>query len=108
MKTLKIIASAAALTVLAGGLAWAAGATVSQKDKLFSAPEVTITAGSAVTFTNDDTVSHNIMVRGDSMKVNVGVQKPGESTDVPFAESGEFQVICGIHPKMKMTVKVEP
>ena len=108
MKTLQIIASAAALTVLAGGLAWAAGATVSQKDKLFSAKEVTITTGSAVTFTNDDTVSHNIMVRGDSMKVNVGVQKPGESTDVPFADAGTFQVICGIHPKMKMSVKVEP
>jgi plastocyanin len=108
MKTIRIVTSATALSLVFGGLAWAAGATVSQKDKLFSTPEVTVTAGSAVTFTNDDKVSHNIMVRGGAMKVNIGVQKPGESTDVPFEEAGEYQVICGIHPKMKMTVKVEP
>jgi plastocyanin len=38
---------------------------------------------------------------------NLGSQPPGTSTDVTFKEAGEVQVICAIHPRMKMTVKVE-
>jgi plastocyanin len=37
---------------------------------------------------------------------NLGSQAPGSSTDVTFKESGEARVICAIHPRMKMTVKV--
>ena len=37
---------------------------------------------------------------------NLGSQAPGTSTDVTFKEAGDVQVICAIHPRMKMTVKV--
>ena len=37
---------------------------------------------------------------------NLGSQAPGMSTDVTFKEAGDVQVICAIHPRMKMTVKV--
>ena len=33
-------------------------------------------------------------------------RRPGTSTDVTFKEAGDVQVICAIHPRMKMTVKV--
>jgi plastocyanin len=37
---------------------------------------------------------------------NLGSQSPGSSTDVVFKEVGDVTVICAIHPRMKMTVKV--
>jgi len=37
---------------------------------------------------------------------NLGSQPPGAATDVTFKESSEAQVICAIHPRMKMTVKI--
>jgi plastocyanin len=38
---------------------------------------------------------------------NLGSQSPGTSVDVTFKEVGDVQVICAIHPRMKMLVKVE-
>jgi plastocyanin len=37
---------------------------------------------------------------------NLGSQQPGSSTDVTFKETGDVAVICAIHPRMKMAVKV--
>jgi plastocyanin len=37
---------------------------------------------------------------------NLGSQPPGASTDVTFKVAGAVAVICAIHPRMKMTVKV--
>jgi plastocyanin len=37
---------------------------------------------------------------------DLGSQPPGASTDVTFDAAGDVQVICAIHPRMKMTLKV--
>jgi plastocyanin len=37
---------------------------------------------------------------------NLGSQGPGSSVDVTFKDDGDVAVICAIHPRMKMTVKV--
>jgi plastocyanin len=55
---------------------------------------------------NDDTVPHNIFSVSKGNEFNLGSQAPGASTDVTFKEAGEVQVICAIHPRMKMTVTV--
>ena len=60
----------------------------------------------SVTFANDDTVPHNIISASKGNEFNLGSQPPGAATDVTFKESGEAQVICAIHPRMKMTVKI--
>ena len=67
---------------------------------------VTIKKGDALTFLNDDSVPHNIMSTSKGNEFNLGSQAPGSSTDVTFKEAGEAHVICAIHPRMKMTVKV--
>jgi len=67
---------------------------------------MTVKKGEAVTFLNDDTVPHNILSTAKGNEFNLGSQAPGSSTDVTFKESGEVTVICAIHPRMKMTVKV--
>jgi cytochrome c peroxidase len=101
-----------ALTLLPVGLAAPAASAdeiaVSQKDKLFSQSTATLKAGDKITFMNDDTVAHNILATGPGgATTNSGVQDPGESTVVVFDKPGTYEIECGIHPKMKMTVTVK-
>ena len=79
---------------------------IHQKGRVFSSESVTIKKGDALTFVNDDSVPHNIMSASKGNEFNLGSQAPGMSTDVTFKEAGDVQVICAIHPRMKMMVKV--
>ena len=97
---------------LAGGVAacvtvaLAAEHTIGQKGKVFSKTDISIKAGDALVFVNDDTIAHNVMSMDPDNKFNLGSLKPGSSTPVTFKTAGDFQVICAIHPSMKMRVKV--
>jgi plastocyanin len=51
-------------------------------------------------------VPHNIISTSTGNEFNLGSQPPGAATDVTFKQAGDVQVICAIHPRMKMTVKV--
>ena len=97
-----------ALAIL-GGLstgAWAATHVIHQQGRVFSEESVTVKKGDAITFFNDDTIPHNIMSASKGNEFNLGSQAPGASTDVAFKEAGDVAVICAIHPRMKMIVKV--
>lgn len=96
---------ASILVVGAGSALAAAGVTVDQAGLQFSAASATVKRGQTVTFNNDDRTVHNITVSGPGMNFNGGLQKPGDKIDVLFTKTGSFQVTCGIHPKMKMTVQ---
>jgi len=81
---------------------------ISQKDKEFKPETATVKAGQSLRFTNDDNVAHNVTVKApDGASKNIGLQKAGEHTDVAFDKAGDHEVRCAIHPKMKMTVKVQ-
>ncbi len=110
MKNYKMTVAAA---FLAGGavaciaaMAYAAEYTIGEKGKVFSKSEITIKVGDTVVFENDDKVAHNVMSATEGNKFNLGLLKPGTATPVTFKTPGEIQIICAIHPSMKMTVKV--
>ena len=95
--------------VIVSGLsvgAYAATEVIHQQGRAFSVESISVKKGEAVTFLNDDTVPHNIMSASKGNEFNLGSQAPGTSTDVTFKEAGDVQVICAIHPRMKMMVKV--
>jgi plastocyanin len=95
--------------VISAGLsagAFAATQVIHQQGRAFSAESVTIKKGGTLTFLNDDSVPHNIMSSSKNNEFNLGSQPPGSSTDVTFKEAGDVQVICAIHPRMKLSVKV--
>jgi plastocyanin len=50
---------------------------------------------------------HHAYVESDTLKFDSGDQKPGSRTSVTFPMRGDFQVLCGIHPKMKLAVHVK-
>jgi plastocyanin len=93
------------LTGLSVG-AFAATELIHQKGRVFSSQSVAIRKGEALTFMNDDNVPHNIYSTAKGNEFNLGSQSPGTSTDVRFDAAGDVQVMCAIHPRMRMTVKV--
>jgi plastocyanin len=105
--TRNLLAASVALMSLTG-ICWAATiAHVDQKNLSFSVPKLSVRKGSIVDFTNSDSTSHNILVTGQGLALNSGLQAPGVSFKAPLMKEGTYQVICGIHPKMKMTVVVQ-
>jgi plastocyanin len=79
------------------------GVTVTQKNRRFTPAQVSINRGGTVTFNNDDEFIHQMYVDGlfDSSE-----KAPGERLTESFPRSGTFEVKCHIHPKMKLTVRV--
>ena len=95
--------------VISAGLsagALAGNQMIHQQGRVFGPDSVTVKKGEALTFLNDDTIPHNIMSASKGNEFNLGSQGPGMSTDVTFKEPGDVQVICAIHPRMKLMVKV--
>jgi plastocyanin len=105
---MKRVSLAAMITVLAMGAVRAdAPVTVTQKGLQFSVEELTVKKGQTVVFLNEDRTAHNITVSGDSLNLNGGLQQPGNEFKVPFTKAGVYQVSCGIHPKMKLSITVK-
>jgi plastocyanin len=105
MSIQKHLITAAAVLFAASGIA-AEPAIVSQKGLSFSPGELTIAKGQSVEFVNDDTTAHNIMVTGDGVSFNGGLQPAGGHVKYTFTKSGTYAVACGIHPKMKLAITV--
>jgi plastocyanin len=104
----KVFTVVTALAFGCGGLmgALAADRIIGQKGKMFSETEVIVKVGEALVYVNDDNVTHNVQSTSAGNEFNIGSQEPGASTPVTFKAAGDVKVICAIHPRMQMTVKV--
>jgi cytochrome c peroxidase len=80
--------------------------SVSQRDKKFAPERVALARGQSLTVINNDVRPHNVRIFDPRLQFNSGVQEPGDQVTVPFAESGTFEVFCGIHPTMRLSVEV--
>jgi len=97
---------------VAGLGVWASHAqsqnVVSQKGRQFRPDEMTIKKGEAVLIVNDDAdLRHHAYVDSDTFNFDSGDQEPGSRTSIKFSVAGNFEVLCAIHPKMKLTVHVK-
>jgi len=81
-------------------------AIVKQSAMTFEPPTVSVRPGQSVTFVNDDPFGHNVYSLTPGGEFDIGLQAPGESSIVPFARAGTFDVRCRIHPKMRAQVVV--
>jgi len=103
---------AGTLLAFLSAAAWAAVSAspyqVSQKGRAFQPGELTIPRGGTVQIINDDgDLLHHAYVESERFSFDSGDQEPGSRTNVIFSVSGTFSVLCGIHPKMKLTVHVD-
>ena len=97
-----------AFCTLAGlsGFAYAADQTIGQKGRVFSSESVTLRKGEVLVFNNDDSIPHNVMSATTGSEFNLGSVAPGGNAQVRFDKAGDVAVICAIHPRMKMSVKI--
>lgn len=81
--------------------------TVSQKGREFHPRELVIKRGDTVQIVNDDgDLLHHAYIDSDKFTFDSGDQEPGSKTNIAFTVPGVFNVLCAIHPKMKLIVHV--
>ena len=104
-----VIATAATLTACgSGGSQASAGAVETNAVSMamsyrFEPEAITVAAGDAVTWTNNDNFTHNVRI-GDQV---VGEAEPGQSVTHTFDEPGTYDYDCSLHPTdMKGVVTV--
>lgn len=96
----------AGLIVLEPALA-AQTVVVTQQGRAFQPATVEINAGDRVRVVNDDgDLLHHAYVDDAKLKFDSGEQEPGTSLEIAFPTAGTFDVLCGIHPKMRLVVTV--
>ncbi|MDO9710883.1 cupredoxin domain-containing protein [Paracraurococcus lichenis] len=104
----------AAALALAGLSAWSlataapARVEVRQANSSFAPGTLTLRAGTQVVFRNDDQLAHNVYSRTEGQAFNLGMAKPGESVERAFATPGTVDIRCAVHPRMRLTLTVEP
>ncbi|MGY3532474.1 methylamine utilization protein [Bradyrhizobium sp. USDA 4452] len=92
---------------LAGAALGASPYVISQKDREFKPAEISIKRGEVLRFINDDgELLHHAYLSSDTFSFDSGDQQPGSKFDVTFSVPGDYTVLCGIHPKMKLAVHV--
>ena len=101
-------ALAVAAGTMIGTLAALAGESrVIQTGKAFDPKALTVKAGDSIVFANEDFYDHNVYSESDGNVFNLGIQSPGQNNAVTLRNAGTVQVLCRIHPKMKLVITVE-
>ena len=98
--------NALGLLFLAGpGLA--SGVTeIVQKGRAFLVREVEIARGEAIRFVNGDEYPHQINIQGPGVAFDSNLQGPEETIEFRAPGAGAYDVRCGVHPRMRMTIHV--
>lgn len=75
----------------------------------FDPPSISIAAGTAVTWTNNDNFTHSVQLLDDGQPSEPMVMQPGASATFTFVTAGTYQYLCHLHPQnMRGTVTVTP
>ncbi len=89
----------------APAMAQSGAVAVAIADFAFDARDLTVTAGSTVTWTNQDSAPHSVVSRGVDDLSSESLAT-GDAYEHTFDQPGAFDYICGIHNSMKGTVTV--
>lgn len=102
-----MIGSALGASIAGTVAAAAVPSSVMQVDKAFKPVAMTVKVGEIIAFLNDDVFDHNVYSESRGNEFDSGIQEPGETVEMTFNSAGDVVIYCRIHPKMKMTVRVE-
>jgi len=83
----------------------AAGSTVSIASFSFQPAALTVSVGTTVTWTNNDSASHTVTADDGSFKS--GTLGKGGTFSQTFATAGTFTYHCAFHSSMKATITVQ-
>ncbi|OWY61624.1 hypothetical protein B7486_62795, partial [cyanobacterium TDX16] len=80
------------------------GDAVAIVDFTFDPGDLTVPAGTTVTFTNEDGADHT--ATGEDGSFDTDVLEEGDAAEVTFDEPGEISYFCDIHNYMTGTITV--
>jgi plastocyanin len=80
--------------------------TVSIKDFAFSPVNISVKAGTKVTWTNNDSAPHTVTETDGKTGPSSGNLSNGDSYSFTFTKPGIYHYDCSIHPNMTGTVTV--
>lgn len=99
-RTIPALSTVVLLALGAGALALAdepAVHEVTMANSAFTPAELEIAAGETVRFTNDDYVTHNVVVTDGP---RTPALRNGQSAEMTFADAGTYDYICSFHRDM--------
>jgi plastocyanin len=96
-----LIVAVSAVSALASS-----GKTVRVDDNFYGPKSLTVGKGSKVTWNWVGVLRHNIVVHTGPAAFSSKTQVRGSYSHT-FTKKGTYQLVCTIHPKMKMTVVVK-
>ena len=82
------------------------GLVIDQRDKLFAPHVSVITAGTTVSFPNNDSVFHNVFAYFNAKKFDLGVYPRGATKKVRFDKKGVVALLCNVHSEMSAYIYV--
>ena len=81
---------------------------VLQKGRHYDPADLFLRKGDTITLVNgDDSAVHHAFIEADRFSFDAGDEEPGKQATLVLKEPGDFIIQCGIHPKMKLTVRVQ-
>jgi plastocyanin len=80
---------------------------ISQKKRTFNPGDIAVRVGDTLHIANDDLFTHQVYVDSPAFKFESDEADPGANVDIRFTAAGSFNVLCHIHPKMKLHVTVQ-
>ena len=78
-------------------------AAVSIENFAFNPASLTISAGTTVVWTNNDSAGHDVK----SPDFTSPMMAKGQTYEYKFDKAGTYEYICGVHPAMKGTIVVK-
>jgi plastocyanin len=112
-KLIRGIVAALLVLALSAGVAWADATIYAGPPNQFFQGDVSIAQGEAITFTNMDTVPHDVTASGKGadgkplfQSAQVGTAQSAPVAGVEYLTTGSYPYICSIHPFMKGTITV--
>jgi plastocyanin len=95
-----------------GSASGGGGANVSMKDIQFSPNKLTVKAGQTITFTNEESVPHDVHKEsgpgGDFASGGDGGMQQGDTFKLKLDKPGTYKYVCHVHaPGMSGTITVK-
>ncbi|MEB3204691.1 MAG: hypothetical protein VKP57_08315 [Candidatus Sericytochromatia bacterium] len=86
----------------------APGTAIVQENLVFLPGEVTVRKGTRLSFPNRDGVFHSVYCASGSQTFDLGLHATGPGPSVLIAATGDLEIRCRVHRRMRATVHVTP
>jgi len=101
-----VLAASGSLLGLTVAPAAASTHTVLIKQYAYTPASLTVDEGDTVTWTNQDTVQHDVMITAGPAMVHSPMLSKGQSWSHTFGAAGSYSYVCSVHPDMVASITV--